>query len=535
MNPEPAPGAVADLAVTVVSRSHLPQARVMAASLTAHEPRLPLVAVVADLGAGESLELPGAECVAAAALGIDAFGWLALKYTPWELCCALKPHAVAHALARGARRVVYLDADIRVHDSLASLTAPLEHADWVVTPHQRVPFDPDETAGHIPSAADLERCGRLNAGLFALRDGPAVREFLAWWSAEVAAPGAFDGLWLGGRTEQQLFARVLDAAGSVAELDRPEHNVAYWNLHERPLTVASGRYRVDGVPLATFHWSGFDPGDPERISRYDSRHLLGEGGALDRLASQYREALADALGPPAPGGPSPWRWDRTLSGAPVDARVRALVRRYETRLAPAGDPYSAAGERRLAHALLAPLADTGTLLPLLFVPIYDERTDLRAAFPEAPLSPERFRGWIAGHGAREHHYERWLELARSFDGADAVPALVPLGAARAVWNARPDLRRAFPAPLAAGAPAFARWLEHWGRVEHGLPAASATALRSAGARGGAWRASTWLHRRADVIGGAAEAGRRLLAEAVAHGELELDDVVAWLWQGEMAE
>lgn len=508
------------VALTIVSRSHLPLARVLAASLRAAEPRLPLRTVVADLEPGETVELPGVEVVAAAELGAAPFRWLALKYTPWELCCALKPFAVEHAFRCGARNVVYLDSDIEVHAALDALVEPLERADWVVTPHQRVPFDPDETAGHMPSRADLERCGRLNAGLFGVRDTPAAREFLAWWGAEVAAPGAFDDLWRGGRTEQQLFARVLER-DRVRALDRPEHNVAYWNLHERPLAERSGRFEVDDVPLATFHWSGFDARDPDRISRYDSRHLLGRDATLDRLAAAYRESLFAASGSEEPPA---WRWDRTRSDAPIDARVRDLVRRYERRLDAGDDPWSSAGERRLARALLAPLADTGTLLPLLFVPIYRERPDLGREFPEAPLAPDRFLCWIERYGVREHGYETWLELAR--EGRDSPFEVSPLARARTVWSRRADVRRAFADPLGADAAAFAAWLSSFGRAEHGLPEACARAVMASGRSDG--RASAWLRAHGPAIA-PANAPHELLSAGVASGELELDDVVAWLW------
>ena len=51
----------------------------------------------------------------------------------------------------------------------------------------------------------------------------------------------------------------------VHVLHHPGCNVAYWNLHERSLTVTGESYRVNEVaPLVFFHFSAYDPRQPDR-------------------------------------------------------------------------------------------------------------------------------------------------------------------------------------------------------------------------------------------------------------------------------
>ena len=84
---------------------------------------------------------------------------------------------------------------------------------------------------------------------------------------------------LGGQMEQNSFNWIFSFADDVHVLRDTAYNVAYWNLHDRSLrwegldgAVSSRRWTVDGRPLVCFHFSGFSPADPARISKHDSRY-----------------------------------------------------------------------------------------------------------------------------------------------------------------------------------------------------------------------------------------------------------------------
>jgi len=471
------------VAFTVCSRAHLPLARVLAESLHARHPEVPLLAIVADILPGEAVDLAGATVVAPDELGAAQFRWLAFKYDAWELCCALKPLATSWAFECGAERLLYLDSDIEVHGSLDSLLAPLAENDWVVTPHFRRLPPADEPPETIPSLGDLTQTGLLNAGIYAVRRSPAAQRFLADWAAATSGPEAFRGFWSGGRTEQQTFAWVLSCGGEVERLADPAQNVAYWNLHERRLALAGDRFEVEGRPLATFHWSGFEPSNERRISRYDTRHRLDTDPVLEELASRYRRRIV-AHG--WTGEPVAWRWDTLPSGETIDDRVRELAKRHERELDRGDDPWTPAGEERLARAFLAPLASTGTLLPLLLADHYRNRDDLQRAFPEAELAPERFFAWYRKWGVAEHGHAIWIERFRPAlpTGASRATgeepgelyAASPLAVAAAIWRGRPDVRARFLAPLGRDRERYADWLAGPGGAEHALPPQVAQSL-----------------------------------------------------------
>ncbi|MEE8115403.1 MAG: hypothetical protein V3T23_13745, partial [Nitrososphaerales archaeon] len=60
------------------------------------------------------LDLPG-EVFLAEQLPLPGGRRFLFKYTAFELCCALKPYAIKHALQRsGVTHLVYLDSDVLV-------------------------------------------------------------------------------------------------------------------------------------------------------------------------------------------------------------------------------------------------------------------------------------------------------------------------------------------------------------------------------------------------------------------------------------
>jgi hypothetical protein len=195
----------------------------------------------------------GVEFVAAATLGIPNFLWLAAKYDATELCCALKPFAVRHALDLGHRQVVYCDADVHFFSEPTDLLCMGQRHDFVVTPHTLEPL-PSAEPWQRPTLGDLAGAGLMNAGLFSVRESAAARTFVDTWASLVVAPGAFL-VDLGSQHEQNFFNWVVAFAEDVAICRDRATNVAYWNLHERPVRWCAldggpeDRWTIDGQPL----------------------------------------------------------------------------------------------------------------------------------------------------------------------------------------------------------------------------------------------------------------------------------------------
>jgi hypothetical protein len=73
----------------------------------------------------------------------------------------------------------------------------------------------------------------------------------------------------------------------------PGYNLAFWNLPCYSITRGDdGTVRVDGEPLAFFHFSGFDAAHPDILSKYDTRYRTRRVEPVVRdLLHDYRDRL----------------------------------------------------------------------------------------------------------------------------------------------------------------------------------------------------------------------------------------------------
>jgi hypothetical protein len=243
----------------------------------------------------------------------DDFWSLAFQYLPLELTCCLKGRVAAGWLARGERRLLYLDADTQIFTSSAACLSPLGSTGGILlTPHFRSPLPAD---GHYPNRVDLLRSGVFNAGVFgvaqAAESADEVAAFLAWWNACTARDCLVD-------PHNGLFVdqRWLDTAPALFPgLKISTHwglNVGYWNLHDRELHQTPQGIQVRPQrselnlprpgdesavqPLQVFHFSGAERVDGEgrsaqhRLSRHQNRHTLNSQPVVARLLHAYLDA-----------------------------------------------------------------------------------------------------------------------------------------------------------------------------------------------------------------------------------------------------
>src|SRR6185295_17846028 len=129
---------------------------------------------------------------------------MTLIYDVLELATAVKPWVLNRVLADDDV-ACYLDPDIEVFASMAPVEKLARRHGIVLTPHSTTPFPRD---GLLPS--DFDHTVLIDEG----------------------------------------------------------YNVAYWNLYEREVKLGSDGYEVNGQPLRFFHYSGFDPLSPYRLSKY---------------------------------------------------------------------------------------------------------------------------------------------------------------------------------------------------------------------------------------------------------------------------
>lgn len=277
--------------ITICATNYLPFARVLRDSLLRFHPEVPLFLVLAgDERPGLMVAEPGFHSVTAAELNLSDLDERRVRYDRKALCASLKPAALKHLLARGFEPAIFLDPDILILDTLDPVFEEVTHYGLTVTPHVRRPEIEGRQAG-IEKALLL--AGIYNAGFVGVTADPEVHRFLDWWDLRLRThcrcqiePGMhYDQRWLD----------LAPAFVSRFHLLRDEGcNVAYWSVVGAVVTCADGAYRINGMPLRFFHFSGFDPAAPEEVSRFAPGMKICELGPVSELFLRYRDLLRQA-------------------------------------------------------------------------------------------------------------------------------------------------------------------------------------------------------------------------------------------------
>src|SRR5262249_18866696 len=116
--------------------------------------------------------------------------------------------------------------------------------------------------------------------------------FLSWWAERLETQCVFDppkGLY-----RDQGWLALVPCYFEYHILRDPGCNVAYWNVRERNVTWTGKRYKVDGGPLRSFHFSGFDPAAPGQVSRFARGDFAGVATEpVVRICRQYARRLRE--------------------------------------------------------------------------------------------------------------------------------------------------------------------------------------------------------------------------------------------------
>lgn len=292
------------LAYTIVSNNYLAHALSLAESFVRHHPDAPFVVALADEPTPTALALPtGCTIVPVGEMAIEELAEMSARYNIFELSCALKPFVARYLFEKhvDAVQIFYFDSDMLVFDRMDELLAA--EAQIMLTPH----FFSHPDWPDLPENGVL-RSGIFNAGFFGLRRGAESQRFLHWWAAKLRHQ-CFDRQWEGLFVDQLWLNLVMVYfPASLLIIPQRRYNVAYWNLHERMLSLRQDRFWVnDEGPLAFYHFSGYSLAQPELISRHQLRYQFANMPMLRPLYEAYVagiqahgyeqvRALAPALG-----------------------------------------------------------------------------------------------------------------------------------------------------------------------------------------------------------------------------------------------
>ena len=319
----PAPGDPKRVAIfTICSNNYMPFAHVLFESAQRHHPEAELFLCLADRTAGVAgFYGNGCTVIEAQTLPIPEFQSFAFRYDIMEFNTALKPFMFLHLLDElGFDAAIYLDPDIELFAPLAPVLAALHGgASFFFTPHLCSPCQDRRE----PNDIAIMRAGTYNLGFLGVSRTPEAIALLEWWARRLryqCVNAQADGLFV----DQKFMDLVPSFTPSAAISHDTTLNVAYWNLQQRQLGITGEGWTVDGAPLTFFHFSGFDPHNPDRLSKHDPRFVTDLPEPLRRLTAHYAERLlARGYGTL----PSPlYAYGQFASGTAIPPFVRKMFR-----------------------------------------------------------------------------------------------------------------------------------------------------------------------------------------------------------------
>jgi glycosyltransferase involved in cell wall biosynthesis len=408
---------------TIIARNYLAYARVLAESLAEHQPDGRLAVLVVDGADDLRGEEESFEVLSPTDIGCDEFAGMAARYELVELATALKPWLLRFLLGRGAPSVTYLDPDIQVFDSLSRLEQLGSERGLVLIPHNTVPIPSD---GLRPSQMMIVQAGVFNLGYVTLGACRQTERLLDWWSDRLLHECRVDPA-NGYFVDQRWMDLVPGLVSDYAVVRDPEFNLAYWNLHAHELCWDGRRYTVDGRPLAFFHFSGFDPDDPDGLSRHQSRIRTEDHPAVARICREYAAALR-AHGHGMTRSLA-YGYGRLSDGTPWDGLLRGLFQLGEQRQELGRSPFEPGGEEEFRTWLTSQDSGEPEGINRALAWLYRERLDLRQAFPDLEgADRSAYLNWARDH-APAHGFPPWFAPPRRKAEADGPDReVIPLGA-----------------------------------------------------------------------------------------------------------
>jgi glycosyltransferase involved in cell wall biosynthesis len=396
----------------------LAQARVLANSFRKHHPDIPFFVLLVDRVDGcFRPEREPFTLIPFDELPLQNRYQLAFKYDIIELNTAVKPCFLEHLFkAYGVGKVLYLDPDILILRSMSALFDLLDRRSIILTPHLLTALEED---GHEPSDETILRAGTYNLGFLGLANNDTTGTLLKWWQNKLSeacqsapergmfvdqkwmdlTPGLFDGVY------------ILRDAG---------YNVAYWNLPSRSTEMRGETVLVNQRPCYFFHFSGFDPDYPDRVSKHTTRLTMDKIGGAAGLFHKYRDLLARSGHNKCKKWP--YAFDAFANGVKIPAMARQLFQELGDQAGQFPNPFNIRGPRTYYRWLTEDIGGNEGAVGIsrLWYEVHQRRLDVRSAYPD-PMGAHRdlFLEWIVRSGFSESQIDERLAPWRT--GQERMP------------------------------------------------------------------------------------------------------------------
>ncbi|MCF8369930.1 MAG: hypothetical protein K9G76_12890 [Bacteroidales bacterium] len=224
-------------------------------------------------------------------LEIEGFSEVVNEYNISEISFSLKPALSLWLLETkpAMEFVFYFDADMAFYHDVSIAESMLNSYDLLLTPHFHHPVTDDK----IPTELDILRTGIYNMGFAAFRNSSNAKDILRWWKNRVFKYG-IENHDLGLTADQMWMNLAPVFFKNVGLIEDTGYNFAYWNVHERELTLQNSKYMVNkSYPLVFVHFADFNPEKPEWLTnrKHFNRILPGQNKCIDQLCADYQEIL----------------------------------------------------------------------------------------------------------------------------------------------------------------------------------------------------------------------------------------------------
>ena len=227
-----------------------------------------------DLRSSESAEIPDNE-------GMQD------RYDIIEYCTAVKPSIFLSLAAEFPGRILhYFDPDTAAFGDLSELRRFSEEHSFTLTPHMATPTDDHFRLSQL----DVLRAGVFNFGYVGWNPSfasgwPLVR----WWQRRLHKDcriALAEGVFV-----DQSWGVMFCSSPDTGIFHDAAHNAAYWNMHEREIGQKGSHFTCNGRQLQFYHFSGYNPRSPDKLSLHQDRHELRGLRALRALCHWYADSL----------------------------------------------------------------------------------------------------------------------------------------------------------------------------------------------------------------------------------------------------
>ena len=274
---------------TIIAKNYISFARTLCSSFLEHHPGGKCyVLIIDECGGYIDAAQENFEIIKIEELGIPRLPEFCFKYNVTELATATKPYLLKHLFdTEGVDRIMYLDPDILVTNSLDKLYEELDKSDIILTPHLDKDY-PDD--GLLPNDGHIMQSGIYNLGFIGVKKCENVNNFLGWWQHKLYDKCVVDHA-AGYFVDQKFIDLAMVLFRNIMVIYDTGYNVAYWNIHSRNIHKEGDVWMCNDGLLYFYHFSNYKPEKPNVLSGHQNRFNLINTPGLHELFSTYTQLL----------------------------------------------------------------------------------------------------------------------------------------------------------------------------------------------------------------------------------------------------